>query len=133
MRVMQILINFITNAIKFSPKNSTIIVMLKQIQSAEIDNFCYYDVSVTDQGIGMSEIDVANLFKPYFKTKDKLSSELNTNSHGLGLSISMSMSKLLGYNITVDSSPGKGSTFTLKMKFEGRATNVETKVIKGRK
>jgi signal transduction histidine kinase len=130
---MQILINFITNAIKFSPKNSTIIVMLKQIQSAEIDNFCYYDVSVTDQGIGMSEIDVANIFKPYFKTKDKLSSELNTNSHGLGLSISMSMSKLLGYNITVESSPGKGSTFTLKMKFKGRATNVETKVIKGRK
>jgi hypothetical protein len=48
MRVMQILINFISNAIKFSPKNSTIIVMLKQIESSTFDGFCYYDVSVVD-------------------------------------------------------------------------------------
>ena len=133
MRVMQILINFISNAIKFSPKNSTIIVMLKQIESSTFDGFCYYDVSVVDQGIGMSEDDVANLFKPYFRTKDKISRELNMNSHGLGLNISMSIAKILGYNITVESSPGQGSTFTLKLKFEGRAGDVDTKVIRGRK
>lgn len=68
MRVIQILINFISNAIKFSPKNSTIIVELKHIESAKIDDFCYYEVSVTDQGIGISEADLANVFKPYFRT-----------------------------------------------------------------
>ena len=68
MRVIQILINFISNAIKFSPKNSTIVVKLKHIESASIDDFCYYEVSVTDQGIGISEDDLANVFKPYFRT-----------------------------------------------------------------
>jgi signal transduction histidine kinase len=68
MRVIQILINFISNAIKFSPKNSTIVVKLKHIESANIDEFCYYEVSVTDQGIGILEADLANVFKPYFRT-----------------------------------------------------------------
>jgi signal transduction histidine kinase len=42
---------------------------------------------VTDNGIGLSEEDQRNLFKPYFKTTDKASKQLNKNSYGLGLNI----------------------------------------------
>lgn len=99
LRVLQILINLLSNAIKFSPRSSQILI---EVLPKENDSdSCYYDVSVIDKGIGMSASDVNNLFKPYFRTSDKASRELNMNSHGLGLSISMSIAKILGCNILV--------------------------------
>ena len=53
-------------------------------------------VTVKDRGIGMSESDVKNLFKPYFRTSDTKSKGMNASSHGLGLSICHKICVALG-------------------------------------
>jgi signal transduction histidine kinase len=69
---------------------------------------------VTDNGIGMNEEDRKNLFKPYFKTTDRTSKQLNKNSYGLGLCICQKIANGLQGTIFVDSMKGKGSTFTFQ-------------------
>ena len=69
---------------------------------------------VTDNGIGMNEEDRKNLFKPYFKTTDKTSKQLNKNSYGLGLCICQKIANGLQGTILVDSMKGNGSTFTFQ-------------------
>ena len=65
-----------------------------------------------DNGIGILEADMKNLFKPYFKTTDNRSQVMNVSSHGLGLSICKKISNALGGDITVESQYGEGSEFT---------------------
>ena len=47
-----------------------------------------FSIEVTDKGIGINELDMKNLFSPFFKTSDSISREKNKQSHGLGLYIS---------------------------------------------
>jgi len=68
---------------------------------------------VTDSGVGISEEDLSNLFKPFFRSKEKLSLEHNKNGNGLGLHICQSIMKQLNGNIKVQSKLGKGSCFTV--------------------
>ena len=77
------------------------------------------EVTVQDQGIGMTEQDMSKLFTPYFKTTDAKSKEMNASSHGLGLNICKKISKALGGDITVKSEYEKGCafTFTFNAKF----------------
>jgi len=75
----------ISNAIKFS-KDSGVITIKCQHSIKEHGKF-NVEISVIDQGIGISEEDQKNIFKPFFKTKDSQSRVLNATSHGLGLSI----------------------------------------------
>lgn len=65
----------------------------------------YVEISIRDQGHGISEHDLAKLFDPYFSTKN--------DGHGLGLTIAYSIMKKHDGLLTVDSMPGKGSTFFL--------------------
>jgi signal transduction histidine kinase len=69
---------------------------------------------VTDNGIGLNEEDRKNLFKPYFKTTDKTSKQLNKNNYGLGLCICQKIANGLQGTILVDSMKGNGSTFTFQ-------------------
>jgi signal transduction histidine kinase len=85
-RVQQVVINFLSNAIKFSPEKSEIIVSVRS--QLDVENKQYkITIKVTDQGIGMNETDVKNLLKPFFKSSDKANRDMNTQGHGLGLSI----------------------------------------------
>ena len=67
--------NLISNAIKFSHKDSAIItrVNVEDIQNENVKIM----ISVEDQGIGINEQDQKNLFKPYFVTTDKISKQIN--------------------------------------------------------
>lgn len=60
-------------------------------------------ISVIDQGIGINETDMANLFKAYFKTTDQRSEEVNVSSHGLGLYICHQISEAMKGEISVKS------------------------------
>ena len=71
-------------------------------------------IKVSDEGIGISELDQKNLFTPFFKTKDQASQLLNATSHGLGLSICQQIAKCLCGRITCESEIDIGSTFTLE-------------------
>lgn len=101
-RLMQVFVNLVMNASKFSPSESEIKVSL----DAEDEKLI---VNVTDEGAGISEDDIPKLFKPFPGVKVKGVQD----STGLGLSICKGLVELHGGEIWVESDGlGKGSTFT---------------------
>lgn len=106
-KIIQILINLISNANKFSPQDSRIIINIA-ISPESLLKF-----TVEDNGIGISKEDQKKLFTPFVQIENSLS---QTGS-GLGLSICKKLTELLGGSISVDSRPDNGSTFTFTIKF----------------
>jgi len=101
-RVGQVLMNFISNAIKYSPEGGSVTV--KARQDGE-----FVTVDITDQGIGISKEDQAQLFTKFYRVDSSLTREIGGT--GLGLSICKSIIELLGGKVGVKSAAGKGSTF----------------------
>ena len=112
-RTQQIIINFLSNAIKFSPENSIVIV---QIQCVLNRQFGLYktQISVQDNGIGIEAADLGNLFQPYFKSDNLMARALNSGGHGLGLSVCQKIAKSLDGNITCQTQFGEGTKMTFK-------------------
>ncbi len=105
-RVKQILNNFISNALKFTPENGTInlnFIYDKQTDQLRID--------VVDSGIGISEDAIKQIFKPFQQASKSTSSKYGGT--GLGLTISKQLADLLGAKLEVSSHEGVGSTFSL--------------------
>lgn len=101
-RVSQVLINLIANAIKFSPKRSTIIVAVNDMNKS-------MRFAITDEGPGIAERDKEKLFRK-FQQLDSSDTRPKPGS-GLGLAISKTIVELHGGTIGVDSVVGTGSTF----------------------
>lgn len=111
-RLAQVFFNLIGNAIKFTQIGSVVI----RVVPVEIQNgVAVIEFSVRDSGIGMTDRDIHNLFKPFVQIrKAGTSGEAGT---GLGLSISQSIVKAMGGEITVESGLGRGSTFSFILPF----------------
>lgn len=92
LRVQQILINLIQNSIKYSKTGDTITIEIST--NSSVEGTLNVEFRVIDKGIGISLEDRANLFSPYFKSKDE--KKKGFISHGLGLSISKKIAKGLG-------------------------------------
>jgi PAS domain S-box-containing protein len=103
-RFNQVLDNLINNAIKYSNEGTTITLKIYR----QADNIY---ISVIDEGIGIPENELHKLFKPFSKTSSEPTH--NEKSTGLGLAIAKRIIELHNGNITVQSIPGKGSTFTV--------------------
>ncbi|MDI6843255.1 MAG: response regulator [Anaerosomatales bacterium] len=101
-RVGQVLTNFVSNAIKYSPSGGTVTIRAKQDGDM-------VQVSITDQGIGIDKEDQKKLFTKFYRVDSSLTREIGGT--GLGLSICKSIIELLGGQVGVRSKPGKGSTF----------------------
>lgn len=101
-RVGQVLINFISNAIKYSPEGGDVFIRASASDSM-------VRVEVTDQGIGIDPEDQSRLFTQFYRVDSSLTRQIGGT--GLGLSIVKSIIELLGGNVGVTSEPGKGSTF----------------------
>ena len=109
-RMRQILINLISNAIKFTEVgNVRLVARLLDADGHE----ARMQFEVADSGIGMTEEQIARLFKP-FQQADT-STTRRFGGTGLGLTISKRLAERLGGDITVRSNPGQGSTFTFTM------------------
>lgn len=94
MRTQQILINLLSNALKFSKPHDTVTVELcpaNEVSQGKTN----FDIKITGQGPGLNESDRANLFKPYFKSSCEQTRALNAHSNGLGLSICKKIAQLL--------------------------------------
>ena len=120
-RLRQILTNFVTNAIKFSSGLDHVgqVTLRAQLEKKiEKHNAEAYLValSVTDNGIGMDEATRSNLFKPF--TQADSSTTRKYGGTGLGLVISMRLAEVMDGHIEVDSEPGKGSRFVVRIPFE---------------
>ena len=107
-RLVQVLVNLLSNAVKFTPERGMIKLTVRKV--AQENGSCTILFAVSDTGIGISEEQQKLLFTP-FEQIDGGSSRKFGGS-GLGLVISKNIVEKMGGSITLDSTPGKGSTFT---------------------
>lgn len=110
LRVKQILLNLISNAVKFTQAGSVRIVVKYDVERSMLQ------VSVIDTGIGMSDEQAKNIFRPFKQADASISRRFGGT--GLGLSLSRRLAELLGGDLSVKSIEGKGSIFTLNLKLE---------------
>ncbi|MCC6677997.1 MAG: response regulator [Phycisphaerales bacterium] len=106
LRLRQILLNLVGNAIKFTQDGSVTVRCSMQPGPSPLIR-----IDVRDTGIGMSPEELARLFKPFSQADS--STTRRYGGTGLGLTISERLAKLLGGGVTVTSQPGAGSTFTV--------------------
>lgn len=108
MRVQQVIINLVNNALKFTETGSVKVSVSK--------NNNHFVIKVNDTGIGIEASQLKTLFKPFIQIDSGV-----TRKHegtGLGLSISKKLVTMLGGSIAVESEPEKGSTFTVELPIE---------------
>lgn len=99
----------LTNAIKFSPDDSRITVLAREVKISDERAGGFVEISVTDQGVGISREDMERIFSGFEQLDTTL---IASGSIGLGLSLVKRMVELHGGKIWVESYPGEGSTFT---------------------
>ena len=114
MRLSQILLNLLSNAVKFTPEGGEIRLALKRIGSRGGKE--EVEASVRDSGIGITEEQRARLFSAFVQADSGTSKRFGGT--GLGLAISKSIAELMGGGISVESVPGKGSCFTVRVLLE---------------
>ncbi|MDP2809482.1 MAG: PAS domain S-box protein [Rhodocyclaceae bacterium] len=115
MRIRQILVNLLSNAIKFTAQGRVDLTVLRQGEQIGF--------AVRDEGIGMTEEQVSRLFKPFEQADSSTTRKFGGS--GLGLAISLNLARLMGGDIQVVSTPGQGSTFTLRLPLPETAAPVE--------
>jgi signal transduction histidine kinase len=108
-RVRQSLLNLASNANKFTDKGS-VIIAAHQGQENGRD---WITLAVTDTGIGMTQEQMGKLFHEFSQASSSTASKYGGT--GLGLVISRHFCQMMGGDITVESEPGRGSTFTIRM------------------
>lgn len=112
-RLRQIVLNLVGNAIKFTPTGEVIVNVEPGHQ--ERDNRYWLDISVSDTGIGIPAEARDTIFDPFTQVDDS-----NTRAFegtGLGLAIVRQLVQGLGGSIELESEPGRGSTFVVKLPF----------------
>jgi two-component system sensor histidine kinase/response regulator len=112
MRLRQILVNLVGNAVKFS--NTGNVLVRASLETNEVNNKIKF--SVTDRGPGMTEAQIANLFKPFVQGDGSMTRKYGGS--GLGLSICKKLVDLMKGEIGVHSVEGHGSTFWFSVPFE---------------
>ena len=110
-RLQQVLLNLISNAIKFQEAGQIRVNVRIKIKDG-LEKSLLIEVQVIDTGIGMTQAEVAKAFVPFWRSKDNTSQNLNKKGNGVGLSICKKICKCLGGDLTLISEPGVGSTFT---------------------
>lgn len=114
LKITQILINLLSNSIKYSLKDGIVVFTINEITSNEEES--NYEFIVADNGIGIDEVFLDKLFKPF--EREKSTTESGIEGTGLGLSIVKSLVDLMGGSIDVKSVSGKGTKFTLNLSFK---------------
>lgn len=113
LRLAQVTHNLLANAIKFTPQGEVRLVVESEPRT---DGRIALRLSVSDSGIGIAADDLSRLFQPFSQVDG--SSTRKFGGTGLGLSICQRLAVLMDGAITVTSTPGQGSTFTLHATFD---------------
>ncbi len=124
LRLNQVLLNIISNAIKYTGAGGK--VGVRVIQTAEEqDGYATYEFRVKDTGIGMSPEFLQHVFEPF--EREQTSTVSGIQGTGLGLAITKNIVDLMGGTITVESEVGKGSEFIVKFCFRTAEMPTETR------
>ena len=99
-----IIINLLSNALKYSEEGKEVIMEIQQVNEAVL-------IKIKDRGIGIPEKEQKSLFERFFRAENVT----NINGTGLGLHIVKHYTELMGGTVSFLSKKGKGSTFTVKL------------------
>ncbi|MEG1192481.1 MAG: ATP-binding protein [Clostridia bacterium] len=110
-RLQQILINILTNAVKFTPSGGTVHLDIAQL--AENERRAIIRFTITDTGIGISPTFLPNIFNPF--SQEHGGTRSGYGGSGLGLAISKNLAQLMGGDIFVESALGAGTTFRVEI------------------
>ena len=114
-RVHQVLLNLVSNAIKFTPEGSVHICVGPEAQALP-DGRKALGFIVSDTGIGMSQEQLTRVFDPF--TQADVSTTRKFGGTGLGLSICKELAEIMGGTIAVDSTQGEGTSFHVRLPLE---------------
>jgi signal transduction histidine kinase len=107
-KLQQVLINLLTNAVKFTPAGGRVMVSAERDDASE-----RVLVRVTDTGIGIGAPQLQSIFEPFVQVDS--GPTRRREGTGLGLAISRDLARGMGGDLAVESVPGVGSTFTLSL------------------
>jgi two-component system cell cycle sensor histidine kinase PleC len=107
LRLKQILINLITNAVKYSPKGSKVEISVSQNNQHQLQ------ITISDSGIGMTEAEIEMALNGDGKNIDKSALNKPIDSHGLGMPIVKQLVELLGVEMEIESEKNKGTKVKL--------------------
>lgn len=129
-RMKQVFVNLISNAIKFTPAGGTVEITIEVIERKE--KMVHDRITISDTGIGMSEDFLKNgIFKPFSQDSNAVTSSYAGT--GLGLSIAKQLLDLMGATISVESELGEGTTFTVDIDFDLVDEKEAKKALRSRK
>lgn len=114
LRFRQILINLLTNALKYTPAGS--VTLKASLAGITGEKKTLVEVSVIDTGIGIPAEKASEIFEAFNRVEDSFVKR--QNGSGLGLAIVKKLATAMGGTVEVASEPGKGSVFTVKIPFE---------------
>jgi signal transduction histidine kinase len=113
-KLRQVLVNLVENAIKYSPEGGDVVVHVEARNGSG-------RIAIRDHGIGIAPADHTRIFDKFTRLDPGLTR--GVGGTGLGLYISRELVTRMGGTITVDSTPGEGSTFTVELPVYGSATS----------
>ena len=122
LKIKEVIENLVSNAIKYSEEKMEIRVSLKRS-----DN--YVEISVKDQGPGFSDSDLKKIYGKFQRLSARPTG--NESSTGLGLFITQKIVNKLNGSIELETEPGKGSNFNIKLPLSFKTTNNETTLSQG--
>ncbi len=110
-KLQKVLMNLLSNALKFTPEGGNVSVMLEITDDEERVN-----IVVRDSGIGIKKEDMDKIFVRFFQSEDN--KKLGLSGSGIGLNLAREMVQLHNGTINVESDEGKGATFTVSLPVE---------------
>ena len=110
-RLEQLVINILSNAIKFTPAGGMVAVLVEETLSI-VKGYAKFKIECKDTGIGMDEEAVKNVFDPFYRAKK---SSNKVEGTGLGMSIAKNIANMMNGDIDIESTPGEGTTFHVSL------------------
>ena len=121
LRIKQVLMNIVSNAVKFTPEGGRIDIVVKQVMRP--NNVFFTNFEITDTGVGMSSEYLDKIFKPFVQENAQVAKKYGGS--GLGMAITQNLVKMMQGSIEVRSVLGKGSSFYVSIPLRGVETPVE--------
>ena len=122
LHIRQVLLNILSNAVKYTPDSGTINFYARETLFEE--GLVHLRIEIADTGIGMSEEFLQHIFEPF--TQEQQTSRTTYKGTGLGMSLTKKLVDQMHGSLDVESTPGKGSTFTVRLSLPLAETAYDT-------